>query len=150
MEFKTEAQEQVYRKVDEYLRQLFGEMVRPLSHAPLFIVPAGTTLTHIVVTPWGSDDATITVRAYVVYGADLVPDLLHFLLRENDTKRFGAFGLDRDGDIFFEHSIVGSTCDKEELKASTLAVSHTADLYDEKIVQRWGGMRAIDRAKEQL
>ncbi len=150
MSFRTRAQEDVYKKVGQQLRQLFGEMVQVIPDKPAFVVPAGTTLTHIVVTPWGDDDATITVRAYVTYGSDLAPDLLHFLLRENDTKRFGAFGIDGDGDIFFEHSIVGSTCDKEELRASVLAVSQTADLFDEQIVQRWGGMRGIDRAKGHL
>ncbi|HEC34564.1 MAG TPA: YbjN domain-containing protein, partial [Chloroflexi bacterium] len=73
MQFKTKAQQQTYEKVGKYLRQLFGEMVRAPSAAPIYIVPAGTTLTHIVVTPWGNDDATITVRAYVVFGAELAP-----------------------------------------------------------------------------
>jgi len=119
-------------------------MVRAIDDRPLFIFPAGTTLTHVAIAPWGDDDATIMVRSYVVTGADLAPDLLKYLLQENDSMRFGAFGLDQDGDIFFEHCIVGSTCDKEELKASTLAVSRTADAYDEQIVARWGGLRMMD------
>lgn len=113
----------------------------------MFVIPSGTTLTHIIVSPWGERDATITVRAYVTFGSDLAPHLLQFLLRQNDTMRFGAFGIDADGDIFFEHTIVGSTCDKEELRASVMAVAQTADLYDEQIIQKWGGMRVIDRAK---
>ncbi len=59
--------------------------------------------------------------------------------------RFGAFGVDQDNDIFFEHTIVGSSCDKDELKASILAVVYTADQYDEQITQKWGGQRAVDR-----
>ncbi|HOD05119.1 MAG TPA: YbjN domain-containing protein, partial [Anaerolineaceae bacterium] len=91
------------------------------------------------------DDATITTRAYVVTGVELTPDLMHFLLRENDRMRFGAFGVDQDNDIFFEHTIVGSTCDMEELKSSVLAVVYTADQYDDQIIQKWGGQRAVDR-----
>ncbi len=147
MQFKTRVQEATYKKAEQMLRQLFGEMVHVVQEAPMFVIPAGTTLTHIMVSPWGEKDATITVRAYVTFGSDLTQDLLHFLLRENDTMRFGAFGIDADGDIFFEHTIVGSTCDKEELRASVMAVAQTADLYDEQIMQKWGGMRAIDRAK---
>ncbi len=147
MQFKTRAHEATYRKTEQHLRQLFGEMVHVVPEAPMFVIPSGTTLTHIVVSPWGDQDATITVRAYVTFGSDLTPDLLHFLLRENDTMRFGAFGIDADGDIFFEHTIVGSTCDKEELRASVMAVAQTADLYDEQIMQKWGGVRGIDRAK---
>lgn len=147
MQFKTRAQETTYKKTEQMLRQLFGEMVHAVQEAPMFVIPSGTTLTHVIVSPWGEKDATITVRAYVTFGSDLAPDLLHFLLRQNDTMRFGAFGIDADGDIFFEHTIVGTTCDKEELRASVMAVAQTADLYDEQIMQKWGGTRAIDRAK---
>ncbi|MCX7856061.1 MAG: YbjN domain-containing protein [Anaerolineae bacterium] len=147
MQFKTRAQEATYKKTEQMLRQLFGEMVHMVQEAPAFVIPSGTALTHIIVSPWGEKEATITVRAYVTFGSDLTQDLLHFLLRQNDTMRFGAFGIDADGDIFFEHTIVGSTCDKEELRASVMAVAQTADLYDEQIMQKWGGTRAIDRAK---
>jgi hypothetical protein len=58
--------------------------------------------------------------------------------------RFGAFGVDKDGDIIFEHTIVGSTIDKEELKSSVKAVLSVADHYDDDIVSRWGGKRALD------
>jgi hypothetical protein len=60
---------------------------------------------------------------------------------------FGAFGLDVNGDIIFEHSIVGSTCDKKELESSVRAVLEIADKYDDKIVAEWGGMRALDRIR---
>jgi hypothetical protein len=147
MEFKTEAQQAVYHKVEKYLRELFGEMAAASADRPKFIFRVGTSLTHIVVMPWSDDDAIVAVRAYVVSGAELTPDLLHYLLRENDTMLFGAFGIDGDNDIFFEHSIVGTTCDKEELRASVLAVGYTADKYDEEIVSRWGGLRAIEQMK---
>jgi hypothetical protein len=89
----------------------------------------------------------INVRSWVVTGAERTPEMLDFLLRENFKMRFGAFGMDADGDIVFEHTIAGSTCDKNELKASMLAVLHTADDYDDKIVGRWGGQRSMDRVQ---
>jgi hypothetical protein len=97
-----------------------------------------------VVYPWGDDDAVIAVRCFVIYGAELVPDLLLYLLRQNSEMRFGAFGLDKEGDIFFEYSVVGSTVDKEEMKTATLAVVTTADQYDDLIKEKWGGMRQVD------
>jgi hypothetical protein len=98
---------------------------------------------------WGEDDAIITTRSWVVTGIELTQELLQYLLRENDTMRFGAFGLDSDNDVFFEHTIVGSTADKHELKASVMAVVMTADRYDDIIAERWGGTRAVDRGKSQ-
>jgi hypothetical protein len=107
-------------------------------------VVSGSAVAQIAVYPWGDDDAVICTRSYVVRGPELRPDLLEHLLRENADMRFGAFGIDDDGDILFEHSICGSTCDLEELKASVVAVARTADRYDDDIVARWGGQRALD------
>jgi len=56
-----------------------------------------------------------------------------------------ASGIDENGDIVFEHTIVGSTCDKKELESSVAAVLEVSDDYDDKIVERWGGKRALDR-----
>ena len=47
--------------------------------------------------------------------------------------------------VTFEQNIVGSSCDKNELKASVMAVVGTADKYDDEIVSRWGGKRSADR-----
>ena len=145
MEFKTNAQRACYEKVLPMVRSTFGEFAIVLDDRPGFAIPQGSTLCHIGVHPWGEDSATVLCRSYVVMGPELVPDLLMFLLRTNDDMRFGAFGVDRDGDIFFEHSIVGATIDKDELKASVMAVIWTADKYDDEIVGRWGGRRCSDR-----
>jgi len=47
----------------------------------------------------------------------------------------------------FDHTIVGQSCDKDELRASVLTVVLCADRYDDEIVRRWGGERALDRAQ---
>uniref|UniRef100_A0A7C4GG03 YbjN domain-containing protein n=1 Tax=candidate division WOR-3 bacterium TaxID=2052148 RepID=A0A7C4GG03_UNCW3 len=147
MEFETQAQKKVYEKIAPWMRELFGQFATAHESAPVFGVVFGSTIAHVAVFPWGDDDATITTRAWVVTGTELTPDFMKFLLLQNDKMRFGAFLVDSDGDVFFEHTIVGSTCDKEELKASVLAVAATADRYDDEIVQRWGGQRMLDRMK---
>ena len=90
------------------------------------------------------------LEAHARNGFDTAPatlsDLLHYLLRENEQLRFGAFGVDSDNDICYSHTVVGSTIDKEELQACVMAVVAMADKYDDEIVGRWGGQRAIDRA----
>jgi hypothetical protein len=43
---------------------------------------------------------------------------------------------------------VGSTCDREELKALVMAVATTADRLDDEIVAKWGGERAMDKLGE--
>jgi hypothetical protein len=105
----------------------------------------GSALVEVLVFPWDGDDAIINTRSYVVVGAELKPDLMRYLLEENAKMIFGAFGISPDSEILFEHSIVGSTCDMKELEASVKAVMEIADEYDDKIVDRWGGKRALDR-----
>lgn len=147
MEFQTQAQKACYEKVVAWMKELFGELAQPRDDAPAVVVLSGSAVAQAIVFPWGEDDAVICTRAYVVTGVELTPDLMHFLLRENADMRFGAFGVDKDGDILFEHSIVGSTADKNELKASVMAVLMTADHYDDQIVSRWGGKRALDHVR---
>ena len=74
----------------------------------------------------------------------MTPDLMYYLLRKNEDMRFGAFGIDEEHDVFFEHSILGSTCDIEEFRASLLAVASIADGLDDEIKEQFGGLRAID------
>lgn len=145
MDFQSPAQQQIYEKVRQHMVELFGELGRQRTDAPGFVITMGSALAHILVLPWGEDNAVVTVRSYVVTGAELVPDLLKYLLQENDRMRFGSFGVDQKGSIFFQYALVGSTCDKLELKAAVMAVVGTSDQYDDQIVQRWGGLRAADQ-----
>lgn len=147
MEFKTEAQKQCYEKIKPWIKEIFGDFALMPDDRPIFLVNVGSAVAHAAVHPWGDDDATICTRAYVVMGVEMTPELMRYLLDKNDAMRFGAFGLDDDGDIFFEHTILGPTCDREELKCSIMAVATTADRLDDEIVARWGGSRAMDKVK---
>lgn len=147
MEFETQAQKECYEKVLPWVTELFGGSVLRKTEVPVLGIMHGSAFAQIGVFPWGDDDAFITTRAYVVTGADLTPELMRFLLLENTGMRFGAFGVDDVGDIIFEHSIVGSTCDQKELESSVIHVARTADEYDDQIVARWGGERALDQIR---
>lgn len=145
MEFKTEAQRACYEKIVPMMKETFGEFTQVRSDAPIILVYIGSALARTGVFPWGKYDASICTRSYVVSDAELTPELMRYLLAENARMRFGAFGIDDQGVIVFEHTILGSRCDREELKASVMAVVMTADKYDDEIVSRWGGKRALDK-----
>lgn len=145
MEFKTEAQKAVYEKVLIYGKQLFGEMLNQHKELPSYAIEYGSAFVFVNVIPWRDTDAVINIRSWVVTGAEITQDLLRYLLKENYEMTFGAFGVDDEGDIEFEHTIVGSTCDIEEFRASVLALISVADAYDDQIRSRWGGQRACDR-----
>jgi len=147
MEFETAAQRECYERVAPWVKELFGGSVLRKPDKPILGVMHGSAFAQVGVFPWGPDDAIITTRSYVVSGVELTTELLRYLLRENAGQPFGAFGLDDEGDIIFEHSIVGSTCDQRELESSVIAVARTADEYDDQIVERWGGERALDQIR---
>jgi hypothetical protein len=145
MEFKTPSQQAIYEKLVPLMKDLFGEMSKARDDRPTFGVRMGSAWVQTWVAAWGDDDATITTRAWLTTGTELTVDLARYLLQLNDDMRFGAFGIDKDGDTFFEHTILGSTVSKAELKASVMAVAETADEYDDEIVSRFGGTRMVDR-----
>jgi hypothetical protein len=145
MEFKTPAHQAIYEKVKQLVAELFGEMASARDDRPTFGIQFGSAWVQTWVSAWGDDDATITTRAWLTTGTELTVDLAKYLLNANDDMRFGAFGIDKDGDTFFEHTILGSTVAKEELKVSIRAVAGTSDEYDDEIVSRFGGIRMADR-----
>lgn len=144
MEFKNDAQKETYEKVAKWLTEIFGEFVHPKDDSPLFRIAMGSALARVYVRPWGDDEAYIFTRATVVRDVELTPELMKYLLEKNNSVVFGAFCLDEDGDINFDHTIYGPTCDKEELRTSVKAVLFTADKLDDEIVSRWGGKKASD------
>ena len=105
----------------------------------------GSAVAQVSIEPFGEDDSLICTRAYVASGVERTYELYEFLLQENHRAMIGGFGLDPRGNVFYQHSILGNTCDEPELRSSVLAVVLLADKYDDEVVQRWGGKRAVDR-----
>ncbi|MEO0539650.1 MAG: YbjN domain-containing protein [Cyanobacteria bacterium P01_A01_bin.105] len=145
MEFQTPSQKNCYDRIAPWMTDLFGESAVAFEDEPLFIITIGSAVASTRVVPWGDDEALITTRAYVVTDVEVTPELGYYLLRANDGIYFGRFALDSEDDIVFEHSLVGSTCDRIELRHSVTTVVRLADDYDDEIVARWGGKRALDR-----
>lgn len=147
MRFATREQEQTFRKVGAFLKELYGEAVEQVEEKPVFLLARGSAAASIGVFPWGRD-AVVTVRAWVVFGPRITLELCQFLLRENSRLQFGAFGLAGDHDVCFRYSLVGSTLDRDELGAAVQAVLGTADDFDDVIKARFGGQRALDVVRE--
>ena len=145
MEFQTTAQKDCYERIAPWMTDLFGDAAVAFEDEPLFIISIGSAVASTRVVPWGDDEALITTRAFVVTDVEMTPELSYYLLRANDGIYFGRFALDGEDDIVFEHSLVGSTCDRIELRHSVTTVVRLADDYDDEIVARWGGKRALDR-----
>jgi hypothetical protein len=142
MKFTTIAQKACYEKIQPWLQEMYANLAIPISGLPVFILPMGSATAMVEVLPWGNSEAIIATWSYVVKGVGQTTDLMRFLLQKNSELSAGVFSIDDDGDIRFHSTLVGSTCDRHELHSSVAVVLETADRYDDKIVQMWGGERA--------
>lgn len=145
MEQESQVVAEVRERMAAWMQEIFGTMARPRQDGAGLRVHFGSAFVDVSVSGWGANEAVVLTSAEVVSGAELTPELLRWLLDKNCEMRFGAYGITPSGDIEFRHAIVGSTCQKEELKASVQYVMLVADLADDQIVARWGGKRAVDR-----
>lgn len=141
---RNPAQQACYDKIAGWMGDLFGEIAWKTLGDDGFRLAMGSAWVEVRVLPF-QDDAVIHVRSTVVTAVEISSALQAFLLHTNAELLFGGFAIDAAGNIIFRHSIVGSTCDPKELKTSVENVLATADLYDDRIVDLWGGQRALDR-----
>lgn len=158
MKFATPAQKACYEKVAGWMDELFDDIPwEPLddlfgdnaasssSDEPGFGLFMGSAWVEMRVLAWDEEESIIKVQSTVVSGATIDSDLKSFLLETNADILIGSFALTPKGDIIFRHAIVGNTCDPDELETSVTAVLDAADKYDDRIVETWGGDRALDK-----
>lgn len=144
-EFHTECQEEVYRQVKSHLDELVDEHFDDADHCD-FYLKYGSTVLEISIEPYEEDDAVVEVLAFCVQGVEPTFELMRDLLELNAEVPIGAFSL-VDTDIFFSHSFLGRRLRPEQLIASLDSVANTSDLYDERIVARFGGETALERLR---
>ncbi|MEB3288536.1 MAG: hypothetical protein VKI82_01400 [Leptolyngbya sp.] len=154
LSFSSTVQALTYSKVTDYLQtaSLFKDRLRIYDNQPKFDILYGSTLVEVEVLPWEvhpwqkADLATVRATSCVTVGSTISQDLMQFLLTENRRMRFGAFHLnDADHVLFAESVLGGDNMDVMELQTCILSVVTIADTYDDLIVERFGGQRAIDR-----
>jgi hypothetical protein len=145
MKLETSVQEEVFRRVAGWAVELFGAAAKPHPDGARMRIEFGSSFVDVSVSPVGDKEAVVVARAPVVAGASITPELMRYLLSKNTASRFGAFGIADDGEIELRYALVGTTCQKAELRASLQYVMLAADLADDEIVKRWGGIRARDR-----
>lgn len=143
---QTKVAKKTHDKVRKLLKQAFGDKFKEVNG--VFFGVQGSTVVMVRVQPWESaEDAQVLIGAGVAMNTTLDEECMRFLLEKNSQVVLGAFGLEGDSSIVFSHTIVGSKIDKNELVASVRAVSSTADLYDDIITEKWGGVRVTEAAR---
>ncbi len=142
--FVSDVQREVYKRVARVMLEQFGDRVEASMDVAVLSVAVGSASVDVSVRPW-RDDALIAVRSVLITGVRLEHALYDFLLHENNKLDVGAFGIGDRGEVVFSHTILGSTCESRDLRASVWSVMNVADQYDDRIQEHWGGQCAIDR-----
>jgi hypothetical protein len=144
-QFHTHCQEEVYRQVKTYLDELVEEHFDDADHCD-FYLKYGSTVLEISIDPYEEDDAVIQVLAFCVQGVEQTYELMSELLRLNAEVPLGAFSMVGQ-DIFYSHAFLGRRLRPEQLIASLDSVASISDLYDERLVAKYGGETALERLR---
>lgn len=115
-----------------------------------FIINKGSTQVLVKAENITEDHVVIDLISHVVKNAKVDDNLKNFLLRANSELKFGAFGLLFDDTITFQHSILANDFSEVDLKSSINAVASVADYYDDIIVEKSGGKRALDDLNDDI
>ena len=143
--FHTQCQEEVYRQVKSYLDELVEEHFDDADHCD-FYLKYGSTVLEISIDPYEEDDAVIEILAFCVQGVEQTFELMAELLRFNAEVPLGAFSM-VGHDIFYSHAFLGRRLRPEQLIASLDSVASISDLYDERLVARYGGETVLERLR---
>lgn len=107
-----------------------GDYVLDLGHVRVFVAPRALPMRP----------AIIRVFAITNAGLNLTPELGLFLARLNFTLMFGRFSLDVDHQaVWFDETLLGDHVTDEELRFTVEMVASTANDWDQKIAQMFGG-----------
>lgn len=142
VETPLELIEKTNKLVETALDEHFPEYIKFEDGS--YTITHGSTQVMIQVRPYTENETCVECLANVVFGADITPELMQFLLRKNAELHIGGFGLLFDDTVIFQHSVAGTNLDANELATSVKAVAIIADHYDDEIVDMAGGQRSSD------
>jgi hypothetical protein len=105
-----------------------------------YLLPIGEV--RVVVAPRAAPDGQVVVRIFAItnVGINVTPDLGLFLARLNFGLMFGRFALDVvHRSIWVDETLLGEEFRDEELRLAIRVVSSTADEWDNRLKEMFGG-----------
>jgi len=146
MHFEHEIHAETFRKVEEYLSELFEEPFFEPDEGH-FYVRYGTTVLEISVEAYGPEESVVTIMSYCVQDVEVDEELMVSLLELNNQLAIGAFSM-VGSDIFFSRSLFGRDLEPRDLLRAITSVATVSDDYDDRIVAEYGGQTAQERIQD--
>ena len=127
-------------RIEPILEQIVG---KPVERDPDgdYLLPVGQV--QVTVAPRAGFDGSVVTRVFAVtnVGINVAPELGLFLARLNFGLMFGRFSLDVEHrSIWFDESLLGEQFREEELRVAVQIVATTADAWDDRLKQMFGGV----------
>ena len=97
---------------------------------------------RVTVAPRAAPGGPVVVRVFSItnVGVTVSPELGLFLARLNFGLMFGRFALDAEhAAIWFDETLLGDQFSDEELRFTIQVVASTADEWDDRLKQMFGG-----------
>jgi hypothetical protein len=129
----------VRERIQKIVTEKFGEAPEQDSDGD-YMLPMGDV--HVMVAPRAPAGGPVVVRIFAVtnVGVTVSPELGLFLARLNFGLMFGRFALDAEHRaIWFDETLLGDQFSDEELRFAIGVVASTADQWDDRLKQMFGG-----------
>jgi hypothetical protein len=139
---------EVRKHVERVLREMVGGAVERDPDGD-YVLALGDV--HVTVAPRAAPGGPAVVRVFAVtnVGVQVTPELGLFLARLNFGLMFGRFALDTDHhSIWFDETLLGEHFGEGELRFMIEMVARTADAWDDRLKQMFGGFTYQEFLKE--
>ena len=140
--------EDVRLRVRSLLTEMLGSV--EIDESGDFVLRKDSTRGLVSILDWGDGDALVKVEALLALHVPESPALFEWLAKNASDFHFGKpefvanMSDPHDNTLLFSHVLYGNTIDQEELAAAIFSVMDAANYLDDEIVQRFGGIRAVD------
>lgn len=126
-------------RIERLVTEMLGH--RPEQDDDLdYVLPVGEV--HVNVAPRVTPDGQVVIRIVAItnVGFEVTPELGLFLARLNFGLMFGRFALDvANRSIWFDETLLGEDFRDEQLRTAIQVVASTADVWDDRLKQMFGG-----------
>ena len=136
LEFEQQAQEDLYARVQLYLRDCFGELAEALDGEPGFIVELGSMRFLASVHANGPQRASVMLLKLVGGGIVIRPSVADYLLRRAHDLPLITVSLTDDDQITLRQVILGEAVTRENVGMMLRMFAATCeDIEDELTMQ---------------
>lgn len=148
--FESEAQQILFERVSEWLRELFGGVaVSSGGNEPLLIIQASGLCLSVKITPHSNGQLIVVTQCLVATGVEPTAELLWRLMQINCSETLGQLGIDEQGNLIASAALPADGITKEGLAGVLNIVAGVARECGSQLTARWGGSPQLNKLADE-